>query len=150
MLYPIKKKDYAGNLFIENEWRLLKRGVENAFMMTIFGYSGPKTDQEAIAAMKAAWGAKGERPMEQTAFITKQTEDEVNENWDAFIHTHHYEVHDDFYDSWIANHPRRTGEAYLSQYLDAKFISENPVPRNADFPALRTWYERFKSAEAKK
>ncbi len=147
LLYPIKKKDYAKDLFIANEGTKLEWGFQNAYMITIYGYSGPKTDQEAIGAMKQAWGDKNQRSMEQTAFITTQSEDEVSENWTPFIHTHHYEVNDDFYDSWIANHPRRTGEAYLNQYIEAKFISDNPIPSDLDFPALWEWYRQFKKAE---
>jgi len=147
LLYPIGKKDYASNHFIANEWRALKNGFKNAFMITIFGYSGPKTDQEAIEAMKDAWGNVGDRNMEQTSFITKQKENEVVKNWKPFIHTHHYELQSDFYESWIANHPRRTGEAYWNQYFEAKFISNNPIPRNYDFPKLWEWYNQFKKAE---
>ena len=150
LLYPIKKKDYAKDSFIENEWKMLKRGFENAFMITIFGYSGPKTDKEAIEAMRKAWGDINKREMEQTAFITTQNEDEVSQNWKQFIHTHHYEIDKDFYDSWIANHPRRTGEAYLSQYFDAKFIDKNPIPKELDFPELWKWFSQFKSTEQSK
>lgn len=118
-------------------------------MITIFGYSGPKTDKEALDAMKAAWGSTDERAMEQTAFISIQSDEEIVEAWEPFIHTHHYELSADFYDSWIAKHPRRTGEAYLNQFLEAKFISDNPVPQNVDLPGLWEWYQQFKPAEAK-
>jgi hypothetical protein len=147
LLYPIKRKDYASDPFISNEWKRLKWGFENAFMITIFGYSGPKTDEEAISAMRGAWGDKNQRNMEQTDFITIQTDDEISENWEPFIHTHHYEIQSDFYDSWIANHPRRTGEAYINQYLETKFIHNNPIPRNLDFPGLWDWFRRFTKAE---
>lgn len=148
LLYPIKRKNYAKNLFIANQWKWLKWGLENAFMTTIFGYSGPKTDQEAIAAMENAWGDKYQRAMEQLSFITIQNEDDICKNWDAFIHTHHYDAPVvDFYDSWIAKHPRRTGEAWINQYFDIKFIDDNPLPKNADFPKLWKWFEQFKKPE---
>jgi len=86
LLYPIRTKDYASNAFIANEWMLLQAGFEDAFMITIFGYSGPKTDAEAIGAMEKAWGPKRKRNLEQTAFITIQSDSEINENWKAFIH----------------------------------------------------------------
>lgn len=91
LLYPVKEKNYAANQFIANEWQLLKWGYENAFMITIFGYSGPKTDQEALAAMQAAWGDKNQREMEQTALIVAPSDNEerVSDQWDRFIHTHH-------------------------------------------------------------
>ena len=120
-------------------------------MITIFGYGGPKADQEAIAAMKDAWGDKYQRSMEQTAFITRpgENEDDIRQAWGAFIHTHHYELHEDFYDSWIAKHPRRTGEAWINQYLDAKFIDDNPIPKNMDFQNLWKWFEQFKGSETR-
>jgi hypothetical protein len=147
LLYPIRRKDYASNLFIANEWEALKQAFQDAFMITIFGYSGPKTDTEARVAMKKAWGSKNRRSMEQTAFITLQAASEIYQNWKPFIHTHHYESCADFYESWIANHPRRTGEAYWNQYYEAKFISNNPIPRHMDFAELWQWYGEFAKAE---
>lgn len=147
LLYPIKTKNYAADNFIAAEWDVLRRELEQAFMITVFGYSGPKSDEEAIAAMSAAWGDPSVRAMEQTAFVTIQGEDEVTANWERFIHSHHYEIESDFYETWIANHPRRTGEAYLSQYVDAKFIENNPIPRGLDFPELWSWYEKLRLAE---
>jgi hypothetical protein len=147
LLYPVRHKNYARDPAIASQWDLLKFGFKNAFMITIFGYSGPKTDQEAIGAMQQAWGTPKDRHMEQTAFITLQTEDEIKQAWKDFIHTHHYEVQSDFYNSWIANHPRRTGEAYLSQFVDAQFISDNPIPKDLNFSELWTWFEQFRAAE---
>jgi hypothetical protein len=147
LLYPIEKKDYSKDGFIANEWNQLKNGFGSAFMITIFGYSGPRTDKEALDAMKQAWGKSDNRAMEQTAFISIQSDDEVRAAWEPFIHTHHYELTADFYDSWIAKHPRRTGEAYVNQYLEAKFVDENPIPTALGFPRLHEWYQQFKPAE---
>lgn len=149
LLYPIRQKNYSAETFISNEWKVLKQGLLNAFMITIFGYSGPKTDEEALAVMRQAWGDPLSREMEQTALIIapKQPEDHARKNWDPFIHTHHYEVQKNFYDSWIANHPRRTGEAWSNQFAYAKFLSNNPIPREADFTRLWKWYRQFKRAE---
>jgi hypothetical protein len=147
LLYPVRHKNYAENWGISSQWELLKRNLRDAFMITVFGYSGPKTDQEAIEAMRGAWGPTATRSMEQTAFINRQSPDEIRSAWSDFIHTHHYEVQSDFYDSWIAKHPRRTGEAYVAQYIDACFISDNPIPRNAGFDGLWAWFDQFQPAE---
>jgi hypothetical protein len=120
LLYPVKKKNYADNQFIAAQWASLKDQFKQAFMITIFGYGGPKSDEEAISAMSEAWGTTDERNLEQ-----------------KFIHTHHYEIQADFYQSWIANHPRRTGEAYWNQFFECKFLPNNPLPRDADFPERR-------------
>jgi len=147
ILYPVRNKNYANSPAIVSQWELLKWGMENAFMFTIFGYSGPKTDQEAIALMSGAWGGATNRAMEQAAFITFQTESDIQEAWGDFIHTHHWEMERDFFASWIARHPRRTGEAYLAQYIDAKFVEDNPAPKGTGFPELWAWYEQFCDAE---
>ena len=147
LLYPVANKDYAANPAIAWEWEALHEGIHSAFMITIFGYSCPRTDQAARDAMQAAWGPVAHREMEQTAFITLQADDEIRSSWREFIHTHHFEVQTDFYDSWIAKHPRRTGEAYLSQYIDAHFVTDNPIPRDLDLDATSNWFERFLDAE---
>ena len=70
----------------------------------------PVTDVEAKQLLKDAWGDVEDRRMEQTEIINRPgaDHDELREMWSPFIHTHHYEIHESFYDSWIANHPRRT------------------------------------------
>ena len=147
LLYPIGNKDYVSDPFIALQWELLKEGYRNAFMVTVFGYGAPKTDVAAVDAMKHAWGEPAQRHLEQYSIITTQNKKEVLESWAPFIHTHHYEIHANFYDSWLANHPRRTGEAYMAQYLDAKFIPDHPIPQNLDFPELWRWYEQFRAPE---
>jgi hypothetical protein len=53
-----------------------------------------------------------------------------------------------FYDSWMANHPRRTGEAYWNQYMEAKYIEDNPVPQNfADLRTLVDWFRPLMDVE---
>lgn len=58
------------------------------------------------------------------------THEALRKTWDPFIYTHHYDIHDDFYDSWPANHPRRSGDATRNQYWEAKFVSSNRVPND--------------------
>jgi hypothetical protein len=147
LLYPIKKKDYASDRFISTGWDVFKGVLAHTFMVTIFGYSGPQSDQEALAAMGAAWGSTRNRELEQTCFITIQDESEITANFAQFIHTHHYEIDDDFYASWIAHHPRRTGEAWWNQYLEAKCLPDNPIPREASFEELGAWIKPFLEAE---
>ena len=70
--------------------------------------------------------------MEQFEIIdVRHPEDELLKTWDPFIHSHHYEVHTTAYESWLLTHPRRSGEAYINQYLEvALFIEENPIPKD--------------------
>jgi hypothetical protein len=147
VLYPVRHKNYAEDLAIAVQWDLLQHEMRQAFMFTIFGYSGPKTDQEAIDAMSAAWGSPSDRMLEQTDFITLQPREEVRQAWKRFIHTHHYDVTDNYGDSWLANHPRRSGEAYLAQFIDARFVEENPAPATISMDELWAWFDQLLPAE---
>lgn len=147
LLYPISEKNYQSDGFISLQWKELALHLKEAFMISVFGYGAPKSDVSAIDLMKSAWGSPSVRVMEQTEIIDIRSEDDLCEAWDPFIHSHHYEIHSSFYDSWISNHPRRTGEAYINQYWNAQFVQNNPVPNDCDFSELWTWFDRLKQVE---
>ena len=115
LLYPISKKNYERDPGIRAAWDAVRWAFENAFMITIFGYGAPQSDHAAVQLLLEAWGRWQERELEQFEIIDIRDEKDLLESWKPFIHTHHYEIHTDFYDSWIANHPRRSGEAYTNQ-----------------------------------
>ena len=131
LLFAVATKDYQDNPFTIREWKAARFYLQNCFMFTVFGYCAPKTDVEAVGLLEEAWGDVEERQLEQTEIICRLGADHevLRATWAPFIHTHHYEIFDSFFDSWLANHPRRTGEAYWSQYLEAQFITDNPVPK---------------------
>jgi hypothetical protein len=149
LLYPVRKKDYASDAFIASQWAALRWALKNAFALTIFGYGAPTTDIDAIAIMKEAWGDVNVRQFEQTELIDIRPENEVRDLWAAFIHTHHYQHHTDFYESLIPNHPRRTCEALKAQCYEAKFTDTNPLPQGVSQTALWDWLEPLLSAESK-
>ncbi len=149
LLYPIREKNYASSPALRSSWAAVRSALENAFMVTIFGYGAPRSDAGAVDLLDEAWGGWQKREMEQFEIIDIRPETELVETWNRFIHTHHYEVHDDFHDSWLARHPRRSGEAYWSQYYDARFIESNPAPRTADLDMLRKWFAPLVEAEKK-
>ncbi|HCT85921.1 MAG: hypothetical protein A2X11_05950 [Bacteroidetes bacterium GWE2_42_24] len=147
LLYPVKNKNYTADPFIHSQWKILQNYLKNAFMVTIFGYSAPRTDIAAYNLMKSAWGNVQNRDMEQFEIVDIKDDKELRKTWGNFIHTHHYETHKSFYDSWIANHPRRTGEAYWAQYCEAQFVDTNPIPQTDNFSDLYNWMKPLIDAE---
>lgn len=147
LLYPIGEKNYHLDEFISRQWVTAQDVLKHAFMITIFGYGAPASDASAIDLLKSGWGDTEKRMLEETEIIDIRDEDELRELWDPFIHTHHYRVENNFYNSWIAKHPRRTGEAYLNQFLEAKFIENNPLPIEADFEELHLWFQKLAEIE---
>lgn len=96
LLYPIRNKDYASIKAVEKSWKSLQNALEVAYMVTIFGYSAPKSDAAAIAMLKQAWGNVTDRKFEEIEIIDIRNEDDVVKSWENFIHTHHYSVHNSF------------------------------------------------------
>ena len=56
LLFPVEHKDYTSDPFINREWQVMRHFLGECFMFTIFGYSAPVTDIEAVALLKHAWG----------------------------------------------------------------------------------------------
>ncbi len=150
LLYPIGNKDYNLDEFISRQWITFQHVLEKAFMITIFGYGAPVSDAGAIKLMKSAWSGKRKRELEETEIIDIKSEEELIKTWKPFIFSHHYRIKKTFYDSWIAKHPRRTGEAYLNQFIEAKFIEDNPLPKDAGFDALWQWFDVLQAVEKTK
>ena len=90
-------------------------------MITIFGYSAPKSDVEAIAMLKKAWGSVDDRSLEEIEIVNIGDEESVIESWNEFIHTHHYSYHTSFFDTTLAKCPRRSCEATFDRLMNCFF-----------------------------
>lgn len=125
LLFPIKKKDYSSEVLIHKSWKTLSNALEKAYMITIFGYSAPKSDVEAVEIMKKAWGSIYDRNLEEIELIDIRDEEEVIDSWSEFIHTHHYSYHTNFFDSTLARCPRRTCEATFDRLMNSIWLEGN-------------------------
>jgi hypothetical protein len=147
LLYPIEQKDYVSNPFIKSEWQGLQRALSHAYVFTIFGYSAPQSDIEAIELLKKGWGKPEARELEQVEIIDIKPEEELREAWDPFILEHHYDTENSFYDSWIARHPRRTCDAVWRQTMEVEFLEDNSIPQNFSFGEQVAWYKQLMNIE---
>jgi hypothetical protein len=155
LLYPVTRKNYNQSEFITHEWGRLKVWLEGAKRFTIFGYGAPVTDVEAVDLMGSAWGDPRQRSMEQIEIIDIQPEEVLADRWQRFIHTHHYECFDSYFQSSLALFPRRTGERFVHQFTPATpgeaFQEANPVPQRFDtLEALWEWDKPLLDAEDRK
>lgn len=149
LLYPVKQKDYQADAAIAQHWKKFEEALQCAFAFTVFGYGAPKTDIEAVHLMKSAWGDASKRQLEQTEIIDVKNEDDLLDAWEPFINSHHYEVRDSFYDSYIAQFPRWSCEAIWNQFMECEFFAPHAFPRNASFPDLYDWLKPRTDAERK-
>jgi hypothetical protein len=125
LLFPIKNKDYTSDIAISKSWKQLKNALKNAYMVTIFGYSAPTSDAEAVAMLKQAWGSVDERKLEEIELIDIRDEEAVIESWNQFIHTHHYSYHTDFFTTTLARCPRRSCEATFDRLMNCIWLDGN-------------------------
>lgn len=125
LLFPIKKKDYTSDTAINKSWKQLRNALEKAYMVTIFGYSAPASDAEAVDMLKQAWGAVDERKLEEIELIDIRDENEVIKSWSQFIHTHHYSYHTSFFDSTLAKCPRRSCEATFDRLMNCIWLDDS-------------------------
>lgn len=144
LLYPIEHKDYNSNPFIKDQWNLLSNYLKKPARVSIFGYSAPITDVEAIEIMKEAWGNPAtNQNFTQFEIIDIQPKYKLTKSWKDFIFSHHYEVTDNFFDSSIVRFPRRTGEVFYANYIEAKFYEENYPPKFKTLNEMWNWYQPF-------
>lgn len=122
LLFPIKKKDYNSDVAISKSWATLCNALEVAYMVTIFGYSAPKSDFEAVKMLKLAWGRVEDRNLEEIELVDIRDEDSVISSWDDFIHTHHYSFHNTFFDTTLARYPRRSCEATFDRLMKLHWL----------------------------
>ena len=147
LLYPVVNKDYSADQNIRVAWDLLGKFLKDAYVLTIFGYSAPKTDVVAKSMLLRAWGPGIARNYEQIEIIDVLDEDCLRRTWSDFIHTHHFDTYpitgpgyQNFYDSWVARHPRRSCEAVWDQTMEIKYLPLRAYPKYANWDALYNWY----------
>ena len=122
LLYPIRKKNYNENPFIKSQWEELNYYLSQAYIVTIFGYSAPSTDIEAVELLHSAWGDRESRKFEEIEIIDIKSDEELRRKWDSFIYSHHYRTYSSFYDSLIAQSPRRTTEDLFASLMEAQWL----------------------------
>lgn len=150
LLYPVTQKNYSSDPLISKSWEFIQQAIEECFLLTLFGYSAPATDLDAIGLLKEAWGDVNDRSMEETEIIDIRPEEELCTAWDSFIHTHHYQVHASFYDSILGNLPRRSVEMMFREIYDAEFIEYTPLPKEAGWDELAKWIRPYVDQERNK
>jgi hypothetical protein len=147
LLFPITKKEYSSDPGIADAWALLQRALGQAFVFTIFGYSAPASDVEAVDLLSAGWGTPARRNMEEVEIIDLKSEEELHHVWDAFIHSHHYQTTNSFRDSIIGLNPRRSCEQMFAQIVEAQFIDHFPAPASATWDELYAFLEPLVAQE---
>jgi hypothetical protein len=147
LLFPVAKKDYSSDPAISKAWEVIRVGLRDALAVTIFGYSAPASDKDAVSIMQQAWGSPEKRQFEAFEIIDIKPRVQVRANWAGFVYSDHYRTYASLQDSMLARHPRRSGEAFLNQYIDGKFLEGNPVIEAKTLHELDDWFRPLVETE---
>jgi hypothetical protein len=150
LLFPIKDKNYADEAFIDGEWSGLKEAVKNAFIFTIFGYGAPETDVNAVELMKNVWGLNKWKEYAEFEIIDIKSDEELEQRWNPFFVRSHYRIYRNFFDSFLAQFPRRSCEAVWNHFMMLKIPEKNYPPRDVSLEELQNWYQELINAESSK
>lgn len=121
LLYPIRQKDYVSNPAINKQWRGFDQMVANAALITIFGYSAPKTDVEAVKRMENAFLRYGrkQRTLDLITIIESPglSKYDISDNWKHFINLTDVDFYfsTSFFETILADYPRRSVEMYINE-----------------------------------
>ncbi len=127
LLYPIEKKDYASDPFISTQWDAAREFISRAGIITIFGYSAPTTDTEAMSIFNKAWKGDGaEKLVERVEIIDIRDHDEIARQWSSFAFFDHYDIRRSFFDSLLSIYPRRSCEALAHMGINGDLVE--PIP----------------------
>ncbi|MFR9547199.1 MAG: hypothetical protein SNJ29_16735 [Rikenellaceae bacterium] len=146
ILFPVKKKDYNSDEHLKLQWNGVLDEIKEAAIITIFGYSAPSSDVEAIQLMLKAFdrfGDKG-RIYDTIEIIDKPgiSQELLYTRWENFITptNDHVEILDSFFDSYMARFPRRSIEGYVKSKFEGCFIdnASNPYQENMNFEELKS------------
>lgn len=123
LILPVEDKEYDRDPLIANDWHVTSKKLRNAFHLTIFGYSGPRTDHKAKRLLHKGWNPPPEIAHVEVIDIVSETV--LYGNWDDFLPFGHLMTPKNFFDSTIAKWPRRTAEYKLAASMHG--IPSEPI-----------------------
>ena len=149
LLYPVTNKNYAENAYIKKAWDILQDRLHKSFVFTIFGYSGPKSDKEALMLLESGFLVKDTNDcvsdinnFKQLTIIDKNPE--ILKSFKRLLDVpqqpgiegivDYVKVIKNFWDekNWLVTWPRLTTEGYTITQYEAKIPKEWPITISQD------------------
>lgn len=139
LLYPVRQKDYKSDPLISAEWKELESALTTGYMLTVFGYSAPVTDVEAVALMLLGWGSNPTFELAEVSIVDIKPEPELSKTWERLLCRTHYGMNSDIRGTWLFRYPRRSGEALAMATLQNNPWHDNPFPTLQSLSQVHAW-----------
>lgn len=131
-------------------WKNASCWFANAFTITVFGYSAPTSDQEAVELLKKAWFQKSIRKFEYVEVIDIICHEQLVERWEAFTPTHHFLSASNFKESRLWNWPRRSCEALFYPMTKGIPCEKFPLEETNNLSELQNTIKQIVQHEGQK
>lgn len=137
LLYPVEHKNYRKQEFISKQWEIFEHYVSNAALITIYGYSAPKTDVEAIDILKKAFARLGTpRYLDIIEIVEHPNFDEkdISDAWFDLseMARGHLQLRRSIFDSYMFRNPRRSLEFLHKNRIASVWWGESTIKFNED------------------
>lgn len=139
LLYPVDKKDYNADAFINGEWAALKAALKHAYLVTIFGYSAPHSDVEARQLMLEVWNQNETKTLAEVEIVDIRPRVELERSWQDFYVSHHYGITESIFETLSFRYPRRSCDAFAASTLMMNPWHDNFFPKFDDVAELQQW-----------
>jgi hypothetical protein len=139
LLYPVRSKNYLDDPFIASEWKSLTNYLDKSFIMTILGYSAPRSDILAKEMMLKAWQQNERNMFNEIEIIDIKDKRNVKKNWEPFLFKSHFTIFDDVRNALSFRHVRRSTEAWGDAILMCDPWSDRKMPRFKNLKNLQEW-----------
>ena len=118
LLYPVKNKDYSRHWGIKGFWETLKPYLQDAAIVTIWGYSVPTSDEMAKNIMLEAFSSSF-RKLDQIEVIDTADPNSIADKWKEFSRetNYHIQVVKSLSDTLLWDFPRRSIEGYAKRFI---------------------------------
>ena len=121
LLYPTGKKDYNSKSIIKNEWKRAKDVLSRAAGITVYGYSAPVTDVEAVELMKSAISISQMKDIAPFTIINlPENENEQRRKWSEFYDVKMVLYCNEFKQSLLWRNPRVSLETLFDAILQGQ------------------------------
>lgn len=148
LLYPVRQKNYQADGFIAGQWEALRAFMKHAYWITIFGYSAPETDVEALQLLKNMATENSLREWGDVEIIDIKPHDELHTKWKPFFVRGHYSLLARFEDSVLARYPRRSTETLWLHSMLLQPQTPRPFPQTDDLSLLQEFASELISEES--
>lgn len=132
LLYPVEHKNYREREFISEQWKILEDFISRAALITIYGYSAPKTDIEAIDILKKAFAQLGTPRYFDIIEIIEHPKFNAKNISDAWLDLSgmardHLELRRSVFDSYMFKNPRRSLEFLHKNRIASAWWGESNI-----------------------